>query len=135
MRRLVVAVAAVAVIAVLGWWVASSPPAAGRGAAVIPGTVDPFVIEVLNGTRIDGLARRTTHRLRRQGIDVVYFGSAAMDTLQQTRIVIRRGDSLAAVRVRSALGVGTVTVEPDESLLLDLTVLLGSDAAREPLDP
>ena len=95
---------------------------------VVPGEGDRVTVEVLNGTRTDGLARVTTAELRRHGLDVVYFGSAPVDTLTTTAIVVRRGDSTAAMRVREVLGVGRIENDPDSTLLLDVSVLLGNDA-------
>lgn len=88
------------------------------------------MVEVLNTTDTDGLAREITRRLRRAGIDVVYFGSHRDRSVDSTTILIRRGDSTAALRVRAALGLGRIRVEPDARLLLDASVLLGPDAAR-----
>ena len=95
----------------------------------IPGEDGPRVtVEVLNAAGVDGLARRLTERLRREGLDVVYFGSAA-EAVDSTQILIRRGDASAATRVRNALGVGRIVEAPDPRLLLDVTVVLGPDAA------
>lgn len=91
-------------------------------------------VEVLNGSGIDGLARAATARLRRAGIDVVFFGTAAAET-DSTRLVVRRGDSTVADVVRRALGVGRIVVEPDPRLLLDVSVILGGDAAGVGRDP
>lgn len=85
-------------------------------------------IEVLNGTRIDGLARRMTQKLRERGLDVVFFGSASTTTADSTMVIARRGDVAAAERVRDVLGVGTVIEDPSAQLLLDVTVVLGRDA-------
>jgi hypothetical protein len=95
----------------------------------VPGDRFRFSVEVLNGTSIDGLARAVTLRLRRSGVDVVYFGSAEGAPRDSTWIVVRRGDSTAALALRDLLGLGRIVLEPDPRLLLDLTVLLGADAA------
>ena len=94
----------------------------------IPGERNPVQIEVLNGTRIDGLARRMTLKLRERGVDVVFFGSAATSTADSTMVIARRGDVAAAERVRDMLGVGKVIDDPEAQLLLDVTVVLGRDA-------
>ena len=86
------------------------------------------MVEVLNGTTIDGLARGVTRRLRRQGIDVVYYGSAATSDAESTLVIARGGDTMGAREVRDALGVGTVQNDPLAHLLLDVTVVLGRDA-------
>jgi hypothetical protein len=104
----------------------------GRGpaaAAVIPGDQGPAVtVEVLNGTEIGGLARDVTKRLRSRGIDVVYFGSSG-ERRDSTVILIRRGDSTAAVAVRKALGTGRIAVALDPNRLLDASVVVGRDVA------
>jgi hypothetical protein len=84
---------------------------------------------VLNATGRDGLARIGTRVLRQAGIDVVELGNApaAVGRLDSTRILVRRGDVSVGERVRRALGVGSVRLDRDSTLLLDATVLLGTD--------
>lgn len=96
----------------------------------IPGEGDQPVVEVLNTTTADGLAREVTRRLRRAGIDVVYFGSDRGRGVDTTTILVRRGDSTQAARVREVLGMGRIVMAPDPRLLLDASVLLGPDLAR-----
>jgi len=86
------------------------------------------IVEVLNTTLVDGLARTMTSRLRRVGIDVVYYGSSD-ERLDSTVILIRRGDSSFVGRIRDAIGGGRVVMDSDEGLLLDASVLLGLDVA------
>ncbi len=94
----------------------------------IPGERDSLQVQVLNASGVDGLARAVTIRLRRAGIDVVDFGTAADRSLDTTQIVIRRGDSTVGFAVRDLLGVGQIVVDPDPDLLLDVSVILGLDA-------
>lgn len=104
---------------------------AGADAALpIPGEGERLTVEVVNQTGIDGLAREVARRLRRAGIDVVDYASARDSTADSTTIVIRRGDSTAAARVREALGLGRIRVDIDPRLLLDASVLVGPDLAR-----
>jgi hypothetical protein len=128
--RWVVAGVAVLVLATAAgvWWWRQRPDVMAE--SVIPGEIYPARVEVLNASGSDGLARATTGLLRSRGIDVVYFGTASVDTLSTTQIIVRRGDTTAAVRVREALGVGTLVEEEDPRLLLDVTVRLGRDAVR-----
>jgi hypothetical protein len=100
-------------------------PQPGIVAAAAP--TAPVTAEVLNGIGVDGLARAVTMRLREQGIDVVSYGNAGMDTLSVTQIVARREDTVAASRVRQLLGVGDVRSAPEPKLLLDVSVVLGRD--------
>jgi hypothetical protein len=95
----------------------------------VPGERFPHTVEVLNGTDVDGLAREVTQRLRRRGVDVVYFGSAGGAPHDSTLVIVRRGDRTAGAAVRSVLGLGRIVVEPDPRLLLDVTIVLGADAA------
>ncbi|HEY2824855.1 MAG TPA: LytR C-terminal domain-containing protein [Gemmatimonadales bacterium] len=97
----------------------------------IPGDSGPTVtVEVLNTIGVDGLAGRVTAKLRRSGIDVVAFGSGGGDARTTTEILVRRGDSTAGLRVKRALGMGRVRVVPNAALLLDVSVLVGADAAQ-----
>jgi hypothetical protein len=81
---------------------------------------------VLNGTKRAGAARAATRMLRRQGLDVVFYGNADA-AVESTRVVVRRGDPGRAQDVRQALGAGRVMVEPDSLRRVDVTVLLGLD--------
>ncbi len=121
----------VALLLVLGgtgvWWLNSRGAMASR--YPIPGEEHHVVVEVLNGTTVGGLARSMTTRLRRAGIDVVFFGDASENTHDSTSILIRRGDSSFVHLIRDAIGGGRVVMQPDERLLLDATVVLGLDVA------
>lgn len=95
----------------------------------IPGERSPHItVEVLNASGRSGLARSGALTLRRAGIDVVYFGNATDPTvLDSTRILVRRGERAAGDRVREALRQGRVSIDPDSSRLLDVSVFLGRD--------
>ena len=94
----------------------------------IPGDRGPAItVEVLNGNGRGGDARIGTQRLRRAGMDVVYFGNASESGLDSTRIIVRRGAEKVGERVRAALGQGRVEVQLDSAKLLDVSVLLGLD--------
>ncbi len=135
MRRVTVLTVTVVAAAALGaWWLLRQP--AETDVRAIPGEGERITVEVLNGTDVDGLARATTQHLRAGGIDVVYFGTAATDTFSVTRILVRRGDTTAAARVQEVLGLGTLVVDEDPLLLLDVSVYVGRDVAvRLGLDP
>jgi hypothetical protein len=95
---------------------------------VIPGDRGPAItVEVLNANGRAGDARVATRLLRREGIDVVYFGNAGDATLDSTRIIVRRGSAEVGEKVRKALGRGRVEVQLDSAKLLDVSVLLGTD--------
>lgn len=83
-------------------------------------------MEVLNGTRRSGEARAATRMLRRRGLDVVFFGNADQ-TVDSTRVIVRRGDPGRGREVRLALGVGRIVVETDTLRRVDVSVILGTD--------
>ena len=96
----------------------------------VPGDTYTFAVEVLNGTTVNGLARRVTRALRREGIDVVFLGSADDNDVDTTMVIARLGDITAAGVVQEMLGVGSMVDDPAPQLLLDVTVILGRDAAE-----
>ena len=109
----------------------------GGNSLPIPGERGPHItVEVLNASGKPGLARVGTRVLRRAGIDVLTFGNATEETgaLDSTRIVVRRGGSDLAKRVRAALGVGRVVIQLDSTRLLDASVFLGADFAPAGLE-
>jgi hypothetical protein len=112
---------------VIYWW--SRPNEAPASVLPVPGENLGITVEVLNGTLVNGLARTVTGQLRRAGVDVVYFGSASVNDLDSTLILVRRGDSTVAIPIHRALAAGRIIVELDSLLLLDVTVLLGRDLA------
>jgi hypothetical protein len=82
-------------------------------------------VEVLNGTRTKGLARRATQLLREHGFDVVGSGTNP-DQMATTLVLDRSGHPDWAARVGRAMN-GTVLERPDSSRYLDVTVILGAD--------
>jgi hypothetical protein len=92
---------------------------------------DAIRVEVLNASGVSGLARRGTERLRSQGFDVVYYGNASGASPDSSVVIDRAGNLAAADSVAGALGLQRVRVEPDSTLYLDVTVVLGRDWDRE----
>jgi hypothetical protein len=82
-------------------------------------------VEVLNATRVRGLARRATMHLRDRGFDVVAVGTAR-ETRDSTIVLDRSGHPEWAGLVARALGGATVEAAPDSSRYLDVTVLVGA---------
>lgn len=101
---------------------------------------DRVRVEILNTSRVHGLARRATRYLRDQGFDVVAAGTVtpARDT---TLVLDRTGHPDWAARVARALAAGgspaRAESRPDSSRYVDVTVLLGGAwrAPPEPFDP
>lgn len=84
------------------------------------------MVEVLNGTRRQGVARTATRMLRRKGVDVVFLGNA--DSVEDsTRVIVRRGDPARARLVADVLGAGRLVIEADTFRRVDVSVILGDD--------
>ena len=82
-------------------------------------------VEVLNGTRTKGLARRATQYLRGRGFDVV--GAGTETEARATTVVYDRSSHPEwAQLVARALNAPVVN-KPDSSRYLDVTVILGAD--------
>lgn len=98
-------------------------------AFAIPSAEARIMVEVLNGTGRPGRARSATRVLRRQGLDVVFFGNwEGGGLVRATKVVVRRpGAEAAGRRVMQALGAGAVVVDPDTLRRVDVTVILGED--------
>ena len=94
-------------------------------AFAIPDSENRIVVEVLNGTGVNGLARVGTRVLRQAGIDVVSFGSGAK--VDSTTIIVRRGDRARGEAVRKAMGVGRIREQRDTTRHVDVSVILGPD--------
>jgi hypothetical protein len=93
-------------------------------------------VQVVNATRVRGLARRATRALRDRGFDVVEVGTTA-EQRDSTLVLDRSGHADWARRAARAMGGARVEARPDTSRYLDLTVLVGRAwrPPAEPLDP
>jgi hypothetical protein len=84
-------------------------------------------VQVLNATPTKGLARIATNVLRDRGFDVVETGNAPRGTPPASIVLDRVGNLEAAREAAGALGIARVETRRDPGLLLDVTVVLGSD--------
>lgn len=115
----------------------AEPAGAGSGAKVLESDRERIRVEVLNAAGTPGLAREGTRVLRARGFDVVYFGNATSFGEDSTRVILRSGTPAGARLVAEALGAGRVREEPDSTLYLEVTVVLGTDwvPPEAPLSP
>jgi hypothetical protein len=82
-------------------------------------------VEVLNATKVRGLARKATLYLRDRGFDVVAVGTSR-EQRATTLILDRSGHAGWAALAAKAFN-AKVESRPDTSRYLDVTVLVGSD--------
>lgn len=88
------------------------------------------VVEVLNGTELQGLAAQAAKVLRSNGVDVMALGQAPRPR-SRTVIYDRTGDFDRAARVRAALGCPTAIAATRIDALrgVDASVELGADCS------
>lgn len=116
-------------------------PADGVEPTPIPEAMERIQVEVLNASGVSGIARDATGFLRDRGFDVVYYGNAGTYEQDPSVVIDRVGKPDAANLVAGALGISGVRFEPDSTLLVDITVLLGpewtapSESGEEVEDP
>lgn len=81
-------------------------------------------VQVINATKVNGLARKATQYLRDRGFDVVEIGTASVQR-DSSVVLDRSGHRDWAQLVGRAIG-APVESRPDSSRYLDVTVLLGA---------
>ena len=89
-------------------------------------------VEVLNGCGVANLAARTTEFLRSKHFDVVFSGNAKNLLYQHTMILQRNEKIESLIKIADSFGLELddskhIIIVPDESLCLDVTVILGTD--------
>jgi hypothetical protein len=105
--------------------------AAAPEARPIPSHGARVRVEVLNAGGVRGMAAAARDHLRNEGFDVVHYGNAGSFG-RESSVVLHRGGGMEAARgVAAALGIQEVRSEPDSTLLVDVTVLLGSAWGRD----
>jgi len=87
-------------------------------------------LEILNGTKTTGLARRTREIFQSFGFDVVSFSNAEDQDLEKTVVLDRRGNPENAGKVAQVIRCNRVLTEIPENAAqvpVDVTVILGKD--------
>lgn len=92
--------------------------------------VDNIVIEILNGTDIDGLAARAGYYLSTFGFDILSIGNAKDNDYENT-IVIIQGSEQKAKKLADLIHCGRIVdsgvLDELENKKIDLTLILGRD--------
>ena len=89
-------------------------------------------LEILNGCGINGLAGKTTDFFRSKQIDVIKSDNADRYDYSKT-IIIGRNENIKSLKaVAACLKIATndtsrIKINPDESLGVDVTIILGKD--------
>jgi LytR cell envelope-related transcriptional attenuator len=92
-------------------------------------------VQVLNGTKVHGLARRATMMLRDRGFDVVEVRTLTVNEVRDTTVVLDlSGHPDWANRVAKLLAPARVETRTDSSRYLDIAIVLGA-AWRPPTEP
>jgi hypothetical protein len=129
--RVLLGVLLLMLIGVVAWLASGTQEQEERRLAEerIPGPT-AVTVEVYNASGISGLAQRCTDELRKRGFDVVDYGTDRSRVLQQTTVIDRSGRGGAAAQVAEALRLPPERVRQklDKKLLIDVTILLGTDA-------
>ena len=114
------------------WW--HEVPEATVSTGVSPGS-GRVKVQVLNGGGLSGVAWEATRTLRDLGFDVVSYGNAGTFSEDPSVVIDRVGRFQTAGLVAEALGIEAVLSEPDSSLYVDVSVVLGPEWTRPPLLP
>lgn len=101
------------------------------GGAPLPTAESRITVEVLNGGGVPGIAGVVRDLLRDEGFDVVYVGNASSFEESSSVVIDRTSRTDGAESVAHSLGVTEVRVDPDTTLLVDVTVLVGADWTPE----
>jgi hypothetical protein len=107
-----------------------------RLAREIPEAVEESVpagirVEVLNGSGRNRVARKVAAVLREKGFDVVNIDNAESSDFAKTVVVDRvSGDMRYAGLLARVIGCDDVVAQPDPSLFLEVTVIVGRDWAK-----
>jgi len=100
---------------------------APRATRVLPERNRRVRVEILNAGGVRGVAAVARDRLRDAGFDVVYYGNAPRFSDDPSVVLARLGGMEEAQAVAELLGITEVREALDPTLLLEVTVLLGSD--------
>ena len=86
-------------------------------------------LEILNGTKVSGLARRAANVFQSFGYDIVAVSNADQSEHAKTVVLDRKGKPELAQRVADLIKCGRVYSRMDEKvdLAIDVTVILGTD--------
>ncbi|MFQ3620071.1 MAG: LCP family protein [Spirochaetales bacterium] len=90
-----------------------------------------ITLEILNGTRLPGLARRTREIYQSFGYEVVSFGNAESQNIEKTVLLDRKGNPEGAARIASVIRCTNIVTDATSysgsQSKADFTLVLGGD--------
>jgi len=88
-------------------------------------------VEVLNGSGHDRMARKVAVVLRSKGFDVVNVDNAESHDFARTVVVDRVSSDMRYARILARkIGCDEIIAQPDPSLYLEVSVIIGNDCVR-----
>ena len=84
-------------------------------------------LEILNGTQVAGLARRTQDLMQGFGFNVVYVGNAETSEVEYTMVIDRTGNPEIAQRVAGIIQADRVLTDRATESVAAVTLILGRD--------
>ena len=86
-----------------------------------------ITLEILNGTTVNGLARRTRELYESFGFDVLSFANADSTGIEHTVVIDRGGDMELAERAAEIIRAERVVSDVTPGSEVDVTIILGRD--------
>lgn len=85
-------------------------------------------VEILNASKVSGLAEKLALNLRRKNCDVLYIARVACDSFPKTAIVERLRKNMANAKIISKkTGCRNLFFDLDSTLNVDVTIIVGDD--------
>lgn len=99
---------------------------------VAEGTPENAVkIKILNGTSVQGLARKLRNNLIRDGLTVTEFGTSNFGNFEHSVIICRQCDIFTANRTAEIAGIDKIYFITDTSQLTNILIIIGEDMVSE----
>ena len=85
-------------------------------------------VEVLNGTKENGIAGKFAEYLRNEKLDVIIVSNARYDTISETMIIDRmKPNAVYGKYIARRIDCSNVMSQIDSSLYVDVTIIVGND--------
>ena len=88
-------------------------------------------IKILNGTSVQGLARKLRNNLIRDGLTVTEFGTSNYGNFEHSVIICRQCDIFTANRTAEIAGIDRIYFITDTSQLTNVLIIIGEDMIDE----